>query len=168
MSDGPACTLGIDPGTAIMGYGVVAQHGNALRAIDFGVLTTSSTEPMPQRLLSLHTRLGTLIATHRPVAVAVESLFFNRNVRTAIPVGQARGIVLLAAAQAGVPVAEYTPLQVKDAVVGYGRATKDQVQQMIRMLLDLDAIPRPDDAADALAIAICHLHSARIGALAGG
>ena len=98
----------------------------------------------------------------------MEELFFNRNVRTAIPVGQARGIVLLAAAEADLPVFEYSPLQVKDAVVGYGRASKDQVQQMIRTLLGLEAIPRPDDAADALAIAICHLHSARIGVLTGG
>jgi len=161
-------TLGVDPGTAIMGYGIVEQLGSGLRAIEYGALLTTNAEAMPRRLLSLHRRLTTLIADHRPGALAVEELFFNRNVRTAIPVGQARGIVLLAAAEADLPVFEYTPLQVKDAVVGYGRASKDQVQQMVRTLLGLETIPRPDDAADALAIAICHLHSARIGALTGG
>jgi crossover junction endodeoxyribonuclease RuvC len=165
MAAEPVRTLGVDPGTAIMGYGVVERVGSSLRALEFGALTTPSAEPMPRRLLSLYTRLTALIDAHRPGALAVEELFFNRNVRTAIPVGQARGIVLLSAAQANVPVFEYTPLQVKDAVVGYGRATKDQVQQMIRTLLDLDVVPRPDDAADALAIAICHMHSVRLGAL---
>lgn len=161
-------TLGIDPGTAIMGYGVVEQRGGSLRALTYGAFTTERADSMPRRLLSLHARLTALIGEYRPDALAVEELFFNRNVRTAIPVGQARGIVLLTAAQAGVPVFAYTPLQVKDAVVGYGRATKDQVQQMIRSLLALEVIPRPDDAADALAIAICHVHSARIGSLAAG
>lgn len=158
-------TLGVDPGTAIMGFGLVERHGSGLRTLEYGALHTPSTDPMPMRLLSLHERLTVLIARHHPAALAVEELFFNRNVRTAIPVGQARGIVLLAGAQAGIPVYEYTPLQVKDAVVGYGRATKDQVQQMVRTLLNLETIPKPDDAADALAIAICHIHSARLGAL---
>lgn len=148
-----------------MGYGVIEQYRSTLTPITFGVLLTTNVAPMPERLLSLHTRVCQLIAEHAPSAVAVEELFFNRNVRTAIPVGQARGVVLLAAAQAGLPVFEYTPLQVKDAVVGYGRASKDQVQQMVKVLLKLDAIPRPDDAADALAIAVCHAHSARLGAL---
>jgi crossover junction endodeoxyribonuclease RuvC len=151
-----------------MGYGVVEGRSGALRAVDYGVLLTTNADPMPQRLYYLYGRLQELIATLRPDAVAVEELFFNRNVRTALAVGQARGVVLLAAAHAGLPVFEYTPLQVKDAVVGYGRATKDQVQQMIRVLLSLDAIPRPDDAADALAVAVCHLHSARISALTSG
>src|SRR5579871_6217719 len=154
-------TLGIDPGTAIMGFGVVERRSGALHAVEYGVILTSNAEPMPQRLNHLYRRLLELLTTHQPNAVAVEELFFNRNVRTALAVGQARGVVLLAAAQAGLPVFEYTPLQVKDAVVGYGRATKDQVQQMIRVLLNLDSIPRPDDAADALAVAVCHVHSAR-------
>jgi len=160
-------TLGIDPGTAIMGYGfvAVAARGGALTVGDYGVLTTPKGTPPAERLCSLHARLVTLIAEHRPDVVAVEELFFNTNVRTAIAVGQARGVALLAAAQAGVRVYEYTPPQVKSAVVGYGRATKEQVQLMTTTLLGLRAVPRPDDAADALAVAICHAHSARIAAL---
>jgi crossover junction endodeoxyribonuclease RuvC len=157
--------LGIDPGTALMGYGVVDEVASSLRAVDFGAIATSSAQSLPDRLLVIHARLAELLETYRPSAVAVESLYFNRNVRTALAVGQARGIALLAAAQAGVPVYEYSPLQVKDAVVGYGRASKEQVQAMICALLGLDSVPRPDDAADALGIAVCHLHSARIAAL---
>jgi len=164
VSDLPR-TLGIDPGTAIMGYGVVESRGGSLHMVTYGVLVTSKVNTMPERLLALYEGLTAQIAAHRPAAMAVEELFFNRNVNTALTVGQARGIALLAAAQAGLPVFEYTPLQVKDAVVGYGRATKDQVQQMVRSLLRLEALPKPDDAADALAVAICHLHSARIGGL---
>ncbi len=165
--EAPVLTLGIDPGTAIMGYGfvAVAARGGALTVGDYGVLTTPKGTPLAERLYSLHTRLVTLIAEHRPDAVAVEELFFNTNARTAIAVGQARGVALLAAAQAGVRVYEYTPPQVKDAVVGYGRATKEQVQLMTTTLLGLRAVPRPDDAADALAVAICHAHSARLTAL---
>jgi crossover junction endodeoxyribonuclease RuvC len=158
-------TLGIDPGTAIMGFGVVEEVGSVLRAVRFGVLTTTNADSLPQRLHILHARLGELIATHQPSAVAVESLFVHRNVRSALAVGQARGVALLAAAEADLPVFEYTPQQVKDAVVGYGKATKEQVQIMIKSLLSLDAVPRPDDAADALAISICHIHSARIASL---
>lgn len=159
-------TLGIDPGTAIMGYGLVVSDGRTLQALDYGVLTTSKDEPAAERLRLLYAGLGELMAHHRPDAVAVEELFFNTNVRTAIAVGQARGIALLAAAQAGLRVYEYTPLQVKGAVVGYGRASKEQVQLMTTTLLGLRAVPRPDDAADALAVAICHAHSARIVDLA--
>jgi crossover junction endodeoxyribonuclease RuvC len=160
--------LGIDPGTAIMGYGVVEQDGSDLRAIEYGVLVTSSAETLPKRLRTLHTGLQTIIAAHAPASVAVETLFFNRNVRTALAVGHARGIALLAAAEAELSVFEYSPQQVKDAVVGYGKASKEQVQLMIRTLLNLQSVPRPDDAADALAIAICHLHSARMLRAAGG
>ena len=160
-------TLGIDPGTAIMGYGFVAADGNALTVGDYGVLTTPKGTPPEERLYALHTRMVELIRAYRPDAVAVEELFFNTNVRTAIGVGQARGIALLAAAQAGLRVSEYTPLQVKGAVVGYGKATKEQVQIMTTTLLRLREVPRPDDAADALAVAICHAHSARLGALTG-
>jgi crossover junction endodeoxyribonuclease RuvC len=155
-------TLGIDPGTAIMGYGLVRSDGRTLQAVDYGVLTTAKDEPAAERLRRLYLGLGEIVARHEPDAVAVEELFFNTNVRTAIAVGQARGIALLAAAQAGVRVFEYTPLQVKGAVVGYGKASKEQVQSMTTTLLGLRAIPRPDDAADALAVAICHAHSARI------
>ncbi|MDB5073866.1 MAG: crossover junction endodeoxyribonuclease RuvC [Chloroflexi bacterium] len=145
-----------------MGFGVVEEAGSTLRAIQFGVLTTTNADSLPKRLQILHAGLTDLIATHQPSAVAVESLFFNRNVRTALAVGHARGVALLAAAQADVPVYEYTPQQVKDAVVGYGKATKEQVQIMIMSLLGLASVPRPDDAADALAISICQLHSARM------
>jgi crossover junction endodeoxyribonuclease RuvC len=151
-----------------MGYGVVAEQGGALSCVAYGALLTSNVETPAQRLLILHRGLTELIAKHMPQAVAVEQLFFNRNVRTALAVGQARGVALLAAAQADLPVFEYTPLQVKDAVVGYGRPTKEQVQLMIRTLLHLTEIPRPDDAADALAVAVCHLHSARLGTMLSG
>ena len=160
-------TLGIDPGTAIMGYGLVASDGGSLRAIDYGALTTPSDLRSEERLRRLHERLCEIIAAHRPDAMAVEELFFNSNARTAIAVGQARGVALLAAAQAGLRVHEYTPLQVKGAVAGYGRAGKEQVQLMAATLLTLRAVPRPDDAADALAVAICHAHSARLAGLVG-
>ena len=120
---------------------------------------------MPMRLQSIYRGMTELIEQHKPRSVAVEQLFFSRNVRTALAVGQARGIVLLAAADAGLPVHEYTPLQVKQAVSGYGRASKSQIQEMVRMLLSLDAVPTPDDAADAVAVAVCHLHSARLAEL---
>lgn len=156
--------LGIDPGTAIMGYGLVESDGRTLTAIAYGALTTSKGVPPAERLRQLYDELGRIIAERRPDAMAVEELFFSANARTAIAVGQARGIALLAGAQAGLDVYEYTPLQVKDAVVGYGKATKEQVQLMTTTLLGLSAVPRPDDAADALAVAICHAHSARFTA----
>ena len=158
--------IGIDPGTATTGYGLVKenQDGN-LKAIEYGVIVTAADLPMPQRLRELYHQLSEIILLHRPESGAVEKLFFQRNVRTAISVGQGRGIALLALAEADLPVAEYTPLEIKQAVVGYGGADKMQVQQMVRALLNLDDIPRPDDAADALAVAICHLHSARTQAL---
>jgi crossover junction endodeoxyribonuclease RuvC len=152
--------LGIDPGTATTGYGLVTEtlDGN-LKAIDYGVILTPAEMPMPERLLILHRRLNEIILLHQPDNGAVEKLFFQRNVTTALSVGQARGIVLLSLAEAGKPVAEYTPMQVKQAICGYGGADKHQVQEMVRALLGLKDIPRPDDAADALAIAICHLNS---------
>ena len=154
--------LGIDPGTAITGYGLVRSDGDNLVLEDYGVITTLSGSPLPARLQRIYRELRALIEERSPMAVAVEEIFFSRNVRTALTVGQARGVVLLAAAEAGLAVHEYTPLQVKQAIVGYGRATKDQVQQMIKMLLGLETIPQPDDAADAIAVAICHIHSARL------
>lgn len=158
--------LGIDPGTAATGYGLVRENPDgSLALVDYGVIQTPSKQPMPKRLLELHQRLHELIHLHRPATSAVEKLFFQTNARTAISVGQARGVALLALAQAGLEVAEYTPLQVKSAVTGYGAAEKGQVQQMVRQLLNLAQIPTPDDAADALAVAICHVHSYRINAL---
>lgn len=157
--------LGVDPGTAITGYGLVSQDGADLALVDYGTINTSQHVPHPQRLQTIHRDLGEIISRHRPSAVAVEKLFFSKNVRTALSVGQARGVVLLAVADAGVPLYEYTPLEVKQSVVGYGRATKDQVQQLVKLLLLLDFVPEPDDAADAIAVAICHIHSARLKAM---
>ncbi len=151
--------LGIDPGTAITGYGIVERVGSRIRAVDHGCITTPSDMPLPQRLLEIRAAIADLIETHGPSLVAVERLFFNRNVQTAFAVGQARGAVLLTAAEHGLPVFEFTPNEVKTAVTGYGRASKDQVQRMVQVVLALPEIPRPDDAADALAIAICLAHS---------
>lgn len=153
--------LGVDPGTAITGYGILQSDGDDLSLIDYGAITTPSDWLMPRRLQQIHTELSALIAKHSPTDAVIEKLFFSKNVRTALSVGQARGVALLAAAQAGLTIHEYTPLQIKQAVVGYGRAEKQQIQQMVKMLLQLDFVPQPDDAADALAVAICHAHSAR-------
>ena len=153
-------TLGIDPGTAILGFGIVSGDDDP-RVVTYGVLRTTNDEPMPQRLVRLYDGVRDLIAAHHPDVLAIEQLLFGRNVTTAIAVGQARGVILLAAAQAGMPVAEYKPAQVKEAVVGYGKADKPQMQEMVRILLGLPTVPHPDDAADALAIAICHVHTAR-------
>src|SRR5918993_1010116 len=151
--------IGFDPGTARLGYGVIESEPDP-QAIDFGVIVTNPSEPMAQRLLVIHSAVGELIDRHRPDAVAVERLFFAQNVTTAMTVGQARGVILLAAAQRGLPVAEYAPSEVKQAVVGYGKADKHQIQEMVRIMLGLETVPRPDDAADALAIAICHVQFA--------
>ena len=159
--------IGIDPGTATTGYGLVRDSEDALEAVDYGVIETPAGLPLSERLLLLHNDLQKILLLHQPDSGAVEKLFFQRNVRTAMTVGQGRGVALLALAEAGISVAEYTPLEVKQAVVGYGAADKNQVQQMVRALLGLDSIPQPDDAADALAIAICHLHSARFTSLTG-
>ncbi len=155
--------IGIDPGTAITGYGLVREsQDGSLNAVEYGVVTTSPDLSMPQRLMVLHRRLSEIILLHRPQSGAVEKLFFQRNVRTAMNVGQGRGIALLTLAEADIDVAEYTPLEIKQAVAGYGGADKKQIQYMVRALLNLEKIPSPDDAADALAVAICHIHSARI------
>lgn len=153
--------LGIDPGTAITGYGLVEQD-DELRLIGCGVIRTPAGTPLSQRLLTIHEELSKLIATYRPAAVAVEELFFSKNARTAMSVGHARGVVLLTAAQAGLPIYHYKPAEIKQAVTGYGNAGKAQIQEMVRLLLSLDAVPQPDDAADAVAIAVCHLHSSQI------
>ena len=149
--------LGIDPGTARLGYGVI-EDSPQLSVVTFGCLTTPSTDDQPDRLLSIYRQLGEIITATAPDEVAVEQLYFNQNVTTAFAVGEARGVVLLRAAEAGCPVSDYSPLQVKQALVGYGRADKRQVQTMVSMALALDKPPRPDDAADALAVAICHAH----------
>jgi crossover junction endodeoxyribonuclease RuvC len=148
--------LGVDPGTATTGFGVIEKNGSTLKFVDAGVITTMPEMSMPNRLAIIHEELGQLITEHHPQVVAVELLYFATNVTTAITVGQARGVILLSAAEAGLSVAEYTPLQVKQAVTGYGKADKKQVQEMVKMMLKLSSIPKPDDAADGLAIAITH------------
>lgn len=160
--------MGIDPGFAITGYGIVKYEGNKFSVIDYGALTTEAHIALPKRLLTLYEGLGELIALHKPDAVAVEELFFNKNIKTALNVGHGRGVALLAGASAGIDVFEYTPLQVKQAVAGYGRAEKSQMQQMIKLILNLPKIPKPDDVADALAIAVCHGHSYRMNSLQTG
>lgn len=157
--------LGIDPGYAIVGYGVVEYNNNHFRAIEYGAVTTEAHTPFNERIEKIYDGVSALIAKYSPDALAVEKLFFNTNQKTAIDVAQARGAIVLAAQKAGVKIFEYTPLQVKQSVVGYGRAEKKQVQEMTRLMLNLDKIPKPDDAADALAMAICHCHSA--GSLIG-
>mgnify|MGYP006308343719 CR=1 FL=1 len=154
--------LGIDPGLAITGYGLVRKDGGGLQAIAYGVVRTPGKRPLAERLQKLYRELVTLIEKYQPDESAVEKLFFSRNVRTAMQVGQARGVALLALAEAGLEVVEYTPLTIKEATTGFGNADKSQMQNMVKMLLSLDEIPRPDDAADALAVAICHLHSVRL------
>jgi crossover junction endodeoxyribonuclease RuvC len=153
--------LGIDPGTAIVGYAVVAARGDQLNMIVCDVITTPAGMPFAQRLQQIYRSLGEIISTYHPDEAAMEELFFAKNARTALTVGQARGVAMLALAHGGLSIAEYTPMQVKQAVTGYGSAKKDQVGEMVRILLGLSSIPRPDDAADAAAIAICHLHTAR-------
>jgi crossover junction endodeoxyribonuclease RuvC len=158
--------LGIDPGTATTGYGLVRQaEDGSLKAVTHGAILTPAKTPMPQRLDSLYSQLREIILLHQPDCAAVEKLFFSKNVKTAISVGQGRGVVLLALAQADLSVGEYTPNEIKQAVTGYGSASKSQMQEMVRMLLGLEERPKPDDAADALAVAICHLHSSRYQAL---
>ena len=148
--------IGIDPGTAIMGYGVVEFKNSKHRSVDYGVIRTSKDEPQESRLKQLFLELNRLLDVHKPDVMAVEELFFNRNTTNAISVGQARGIAMLSAGLRDMPVGEYTPLQVKQAVVGYGRAEKKQVQYMVTKILGLHDTPKPDDAADALAIAVCY------------
>ncbi len=148
--------LGIDPGFAIVGFGVINSNGIQSSHITHGVIRTESFLPFTERLVSISEDLNVLLDTYKPDAVAIEELFFNTNTTTAIQVAEARGVIVLECAKRHIPVEEYTPLQVKQAVVGYGRAEKQQVMEMTRLLLGLEKIPRPDDAADALAIALCH------------
>ncbi len=160
----PIRVLGLDPGIAIMGYGVIEDNDGDLTAVEYGALTTPAKQATSLRLRSLYEGVITIIARHKPAEVAVE-LFVARNLRTALMVGQARGVALLAAANKGLPVYDYTPLQVKQRVSGYGRGEKRQVQEMVKIQLGLDCLPEPDDAADALAVAICHISEARLSRL---
>ncbi len=155
-------TLGIDPGTATIGYGLVKEHNDgSLQAIAYGVITTTPDRPMHERLKIIYEGVTTLIEKYKPDRAGVEELFFAKNVTTAITVAQGRGVILLALTMAGLPVAEYKPNNVKQSISGYGGAKKPQMQEMVRILLGLEDIPRPDDAADALAVAITDIHSAR-------
>ncbi len=160
MSQTTPVILGIDPGTAITGYGVVSEAAGGPRALAYGVIRTPAHQELAQRLVTIYAELMAVLEVYHPDAVAVEEVFFSKNARTALSVGHARGVVLLAVAQQGIPLFHYKPTQVKQAVTGYGGADKRQIQEMMRMLLGLEKIPRPDDAADALAIALCHLNSA--------
>lgn len=148
--------LGVDPGTAICGYGLVKKENYRFKLIDYGVITTPANMSLADRLVRVYDGVTTLIEEYKPEEMAVEELFFNNNAKTALSVGHARGVVLLAGAHKGIPIYEYTPLQVKQGIVGYGRADKQQIQFMVKTMLNMAVIPKPDDAADALAIAICH------------
>jgi crossover junction endodeoxyribonuclease RuvC len=153
----------LDPGIAITGYALVEESpAGDLTCVEYGTVTTLAGQPTPDRLLSIDRDLGALIERFKPDVAAVEELFFCRNVTTALIVGQARGVAILSAARAGVPVREYKPMEVKQAVTGYGRAPKTQVQEMVRLLLNLDRVPQPDDAADAVAVAVCHVYNVRL------
>jgi crossover junction endodeoxyribonuclease RuvC len=152
--------LGIDPGTATTGYGIVKDSPDGrLKKICYGVIRTDAKTPFPLRLKQIHDDITNLIEQYKPEVAVIEQLFFSKNVKTALSVAQSRGVIILTAVLANLDIAEYTPLQVKEAVATYGRAEKIQIQHMVKVLLGLDEIPKPDDAADALALAICHLHS---------
>ena len=155
--------IGIDPGTALTGFGIIEELSDgSLKAIDFGVFRTEATKSPETRLQSLFDQLNQLIHLHNLDCAAVEKLFFQRNVKTALIVGQARGVILLSLKLADLQIFEYNPMDIKQSVAGYGRADKKQMQQMVKILLGLDSIPEPDDAADALAVAICHIHSHKV------
>lgn len=151
--------IGIDPGYAIMGWGILDLKGNKFSVVDYGSITTDAGVEAAKRLQHIYTELGAIIAKYQPEEAAIEELFFNNNAKTVILVGEARGIAVLACANAGLEISEYTPLQIKQALVGYGRADKKQVQAMVKAILNLKEVPKPDDTADAVAAAICHGHS---------
>lgn len=153
--------LGIDPGYAIIGYGILEYDGARFQTVAFGAITTPAGKPFTERLDIIYRDMCAVLDTYRPDCMGIEKLFFNTNQKTGIDVAQARGVTVLAAVQRGVPISEYTPLQVKQSVVGYGRAEKKQVMEMTRRILGLSKVPKPDDTADALAIAICHGHSSK-------
>jgi len=158
----PRIALGVDPGTAIVGYAVVSARGDDLSMIACDVITTPARMPLAERFQQIYQGLVEIIGIYHPQEAAIEELFFAKNARTAMTVGQARGVAMLALANGGLPISEYTPKQIKQAVTGYGSAGKEQVGEMVRIMLKLSAIPRPDDAADAAAVAICHLHTASV------
>ena len=158
--------FGIDPGSERTGYGCVETDGSRHHIVVCGAISSPASTAFPDRLLVIHTRLTALLAECRPDCVAIENLFFATNVKSALRLGHARGVAMLAAVEAGVPVVEYSPAEIKRAVVGYGRAEKHQVQEMVKVILGLAAVPSPHDAADALAVAICHVHSRPRGGLA--
>lgn len=160
----PTRVLGLDPGIAIMGYGIIDDKDGDLSVVEYGALVTSARQKTPERLRTLYEGIVALIDRCKPTEVAIE-FFVARNLKTALMVGEARGVALLAAANQRLPVYEYTPLEVKERVSGYGRGEKRQVQEMVRMQLGLSSIPQPDDAADALAVAICHLSESRLSRL---
>ena len=157
--------LGLDPGLAIVGYGLVRSDGERLAPVAYGTFRTAADQPLAQRLLTIAQELRAIIERFHPDAAAVEQLFFSRNAQTAMKVGEGRGALMLTLGEASLPIAEYTPMQIKQAVTGQGGAEKEQVQYMVRALLGLDETPQPDDAADALAAAICHHHAARLNSL---
>jgi crossover junction endodeoxyribonuclease RuvC len=159
--------FGIDPGSARTGYGCVQSDGTRHRLVACGAISLPKTNSFPQKLQVIHVELAKLLSLHRPDCVAIENLFHAANARSALRLGHARGVAMLAAVEAGVPIIEYTPTEVKQSVVGYGRAEKSQVQMMIQLLLGLSAPPTPYDASDALAIAICHLHKASLSGVVG-
>ncbi|NMB97350.1 MAG: crossover junction endodeoxyribonuclease RuvC [Clostridiaceae bacterium] len=154
--------MGIDPGFAITGYGIIKYEGNRFAVEEYGAVITETSDAFSERLRILNNKIKELIRIYNPDAFAIEELFFNKNIKTAINAAQGRGAAIVAAADCGLNIFEYTPLQVKQALVGYGRAEKSQIQQMVKIILNLDEIPKPDDVADALAVAICHAHSYRL------
>ena len=158
--------LGVDPGTATTGYGIVKEEKGKISLIDYGCIETESKKEAPKRLDEIFEGLCSVIKEYRPDEAAIEELFFSANVKTAISVGHARGVLVLACEKSKLPVFEYTPLQIKQALSGYGRAEKKQIQEMVKVFLNLKEIPKPDDAADALAVAICHVHSRKVNQLA--
>jgi len=153
--------LGLDPGLALTGYGIVEEKGGQMTLLEAGCFRTLASHPVPERLQTIFSECGAVLSRHTVCASAVEKLFFNTNVSTAMAVAEARGVIMLALANHNIPIAEYTPLQVKQSLTGFGRADKVQIQRMVQSLLRLDQIVRPDDAADAVAIALCHIHSHR-------
>ncbi len=160
--------LGIDPGTATTGFGLVEVVNNKNKLIHYGTINTAASTDMPVRLCEISKKLNEIITTYNPDAVAIEELYYFKNAKTVITVAQSRGVIMMTAAMAGLEIAEYTPLQVKQSVVGYGKAEKKQVQIMVQAILNMETLPKPDDAADALAIAICHIHSHRMGKIYKG
>lgn len=154
--------LGIDPGLATTGYGVINSQNGKLEVINYGCILTKSSLPLSTRLLTIYEETKKLIITYKPDAIIIEEIFFCKNVKTGLQIGHVRGVIMLAAIEANIELAEYTPLQIKQALTGFGRADKKQIQEMVKILLNLKVIPKPDDAADALAVAICHIYSSKL------